>query len=335
MSENINLSSKYAIGIDLGGTFIKFAYATAAGEIILRDKVLTRVSHGAGTILSDVSDKICEMIKKQGHTAADICGIGIGCPGTVDAGFREVIFAPNLKWDNVNVKDTLEKQTSVPVYIDNDANLAALGEYWRGSGVGIRDFVCVTLGTGIGGGVVVNGQLLRGINNNGAEIGHMTIDLNGPQCGCGNYGCWEKYGSATALISRVLNFLTINQNQRSKIPSLILELCSNDLSKLNCEIIFEAAAKGDQIAKSSVNQQIEYIAIGLVNLIYIFNPQKIVITGGLTGAGDSLMKPLVETVFKKAPKVSLKNLEVCIGKLGVDAGVMGGIYLALKERGLL
>lgn len=332
-----DFSSKYAIGIDLGGTFVKFNYSKADGEIISRDKIPTRVSFGASAILSDISAKIVEMMKKHGHGPSDVIGCGIGCPGTVDSGFRNVIFAPNLKWKDVNVKDVLEKETGIPVYIDNDANLAALGEYWRGAGKGLADFICVTLGTGIGGGIVVNGQLLRGQDNNAAEIGHMTIDINGSQCGCGGYGCWERYGSATALVERVLNILkTMNQAARPSMSrSKIFDLCSSDLSKLNCEIIFEAAAQNDQVARNAVVQQTEYIAIGLVNLINIFNPQKIVLVGGLAAAGEALFKPVTEAVWKKAPKVSLRNLAIAPGALGGDSGAIGAIYLVLKEGGLL
>jgi len=329
------LSGKYVIGIDIGGTFVKFAYAEAGGNILMYDKIPTRVSYGSDAVLGDIAKKIEELILKFGHKKEDIIGCGIGCPGTVDAEFRRVIFAPNLKWNDVDVKGKLESSVGLCVFIDNDANLAALGEYWKGAGRSSKDFVCVTLGTGIGGGIVVNGELLRGINNNGAEIGHMTIDLNGPQCGCGNYGCWEKYGSASALVSRVLGFLTLNQGQRSKLPSIIFELCSNDLSKLNCELILEAARRGDAIAKSAVTQQIEFIAIGLINLIYIFNPHKIIISGGLSAAGEMLINPVIETVFKKAPKVSVRDLEIVVSNLGNDAGVMGAIYLVLSEKGHL
>lgn len=334
MSEN-GLGDKFVIGIDMGGTFVKFVYARANGEILMYDKVPTRVSHGADAILGDVANKINDLVIKNGHGRENVIGCGIGCPGTVDADFRKVIFAPNLKWNDVDVKGKLEELTGLSVFIDNDANLAALGELWRGAGRGVNDFICVTLGTGIGGGIVVNGKLLRGVNNNAAEIGHMTIDFNGAQCGCSNYGCWEKYGSASALIARVLNFLSINKNQRSKIPSIIFELCSNDLSKLNCELIFEAARRGDPIAKSAVNQQIEFTAIGLINLIYIFNPNKIILSGGLSAASDALINPVIETVFKKAPKVSLRELEITVSNLGNDAGTMGAIYLVLNEKGMI
>lgn len=334
MSEN-GLGDKFVIGIDLGGTFVKFVYARADGEILMYDKVPTRVSHGADAILGDIANKINELVIKNGHGRESVIGCGIGCPGTVDADFRKVIFAPNLKWNDVDVKGKLEELTGLSVFIDNDANLAALGELWRGAGRGVNDFICVTLGTGIGGGIVVNGRLLRGVNNNAAEIGHMTIDFNGTQCGCSNYGCWEKYGSASALIARVLNFLSINKNQRSKIPSIIFELCSNDLSKLNCELIFEAARRGDPIARSAVNQQIEFTAIGLINLIYIFNPNKIILSGGLSAASDTLINPVIETVFKKAPKVSLRELEITVSNLGNDAGTMGAIYLVLNEKGVI
>ncbi len=325
----------YVIGIDLGGTFIKFIYASADGRILMNDKIPTRVSHGSDAILSDIAKKINDLIKKNGHDRQNVIGCGIGCPGTVDAEFRRVIFAPNLKWNDVDVKAKLEELTGLSVFIDNDANLAALGEYWRGAGKNLKNFICVTLGTGIGGGIVVNGKLLRGANNNAAEIGHMTIDFNGAQCGCSNYGCWEKYGSASALVSRVLNFLSINKNQRSKIPSVIFELCSNDLSKLNCEIIFEAARRGDPMAKSAVNQQIEFTAIGLINLIYLFNPEKIILSGGLSAAYEDLIKPVSETVFKKAPKASLQNLEIAVSSLGNDAGSMGALFLVLNEKKIL
>lgn len=330
-----NMSNKYVIGIDLGGTFTKFIYASTDGKIIKRDKIPTRVSYGEKAILDDIAKKIDELILQNNHLKEDIVGCGIGCPGTVDIEFRKVIFAPNLKWNNVDVKGYLESVLNLQVFIDNDANLAALGELWCGAGQNVNDFICVTLGTGIGGGIVVNGKLLRGINNNAAEIGHMTIDFNGPQCGCSNYGCWEKYGSASALISRVLNFLSINKNQRTKFQSIILDLCSNDLSKLNCEIIIEAAKKGDQIAQSALKQQIEYISIGLINLIYIFNPQKIILSGGLSLAYDDVVKPVIDTVFKKAPKVSLNNLEITVSKLGNDAGAMGAIYLTLCETNFI
>jgi glucokinase len=334
MNENVP-GAKYVIGIDLGGTFVKFVYARSDGEILMTDKIPTRVSHGSDAILGDIAKKIGEIIDKNGHGRENIIGCGIGCPGTVDSDFRKVIFAPNLKWNDVDVKAKLEELAGLSVYIDNDANLAALGEYWRGAGRGVRDFICVTLGTGIGGGIVVNGKLLRGVNNNAAEIGHMTIDFNGAQCGCSNYGCWEKYASATALVARVLNFLSINKNQRSKIPSIIFELCSNDLSKLNCELILEAARRGDPMAKSAVNQQIEFTAIGLINLIYIFNPNKIILSGGLSAAFEDLIKPVIDTVFKKAPKVSLRDFEIKVSNLGNDAGSMGAIFLVLNEKNIL
>ena len=310
---------KYYLGIDLGGTFIKGALVSENGEILEQDSVKTQVEQGGEKIVENICTLVRFLCYKRNLSVTDTVGLGVGVPGMIDTVYGEVIYAANLNFENFKLKEKLERELQIKVVVANDANVAALGEAKFGAASEYKDSVTVTLGTGVGSGIIIDGKIFAGNHSAGAEIGHMIIEANGRKCTCGLNGCFEAYASATALIA-------MTKEQASKNPQSIL----NSLPEIDGKTAFDLYYK-DESAKLVVEKYLDYLAIGLVNIANVFRPQAILIGGGVSNQGDHLIKPLKERLSKmifagdKGPKVEIK-----CAKLKNRAGVLGACALLMQ-----
>lgn len=274
------------IGIDLGGTNIVAAVVNDEYEMVGKAKTPTATPRSADEIFDDIAMVCKEAMAQAGVTIKDICSVGIGTPGTVNKD-GVIEFANNLGFVNVEAKKMLIDRLGIEnVYVDNDANCAALGEAKAGSGHGAKDFIAVTLGTGVGSGVIINGKIVAGVNNAGGECGHSVIVVDGEPCTCGRKGCWEAYASATALINQT-------KAAMEKYPDSVMhELVEANGGKVDGRIAFDAMRRGDIAGIKVVDAYVKYVACGLINLVNIFQPETICIGGGICNEGETLLRPL-------------------------------------------
>jgi len=294
------------------------------GKIVSSLKIPTLAEKGRKPTIKRIIETIHENIVQSSVAPEDIIGIGIGAPGPLDVEKGIINFAPNLPgWRDVPLRKILEDEFNMKVVLENDANAAAWGERCFGVGQGVNNLVCFTLGTGIGGGIIINGKIYHGNNYGAAELGHMTVNKDGPRCNCGNYGCLEAYSSATGIKNRIKNRI------KEGIKSKFLNLDSDDelLESLRLKLIFETARKGDRLTKDIVEEAISYLGIAIANIANILNPEMVVLVGGITNEGDKLLIPLREEVKKRAFYSNYKSLKIVIGKLGGNAGVLGAAAL--------
>ncbi|MEK7789351.1 MAG: ROK family protein [Planctomycetota bacterium] len=311
----------YVIGIDLGGTNLKAGLVDRDGKIHHRLSIRTDNNADPQTI----SNQIFELIVKVGaglkHAPTNIIGIGLGSPGLVDKKGETILFSPNLPlWRNIPIKRMVSERFSVPCVLENDANAAAWGEKWVGAGKEADSLVMLTLGTGIGGGIIINNKLWRGVNNVAAEIGHMVIQMDGPKCSCGNYGCIEAYASATAMVRR------FKESLKSGMPSSL-----KDSGDVTAKMINDAAFQGDKASLDIIKETGHYLGVALVNIMHILNPEVIVLTGGMIGSGDLLMNPIKQVIKEKAFEASAKETKIVFSQLGNDAGIIGAAGCLLNE----
>ncbi len=312
----------YYIGVDLGGTNIAVGVVNEQAEIIHKSSIKTNIPRPAEEMLYDMAQLILRVCEEAKISMDEVKSIGIGSPGSCDCANGVLIYANNLGYENVSFRNEIQKYIDKPVYIENDANVAALAEYMA-AGKKMECFVAVTLGTGVGGGVIINGKVFTAFNGAGAELGHSSIVLDGEQCSCGRKGCWEAYASATALIRQ-----TKAEMEKSK-ESKMWELCGGNIEKVGGRTAFDAAKAGDAAGKRVVERYICYVAEGIINMVNIFQPEQLVIGGGVCGEGNYLLDPIVEYVAKNQYVKKLKSTEVSIAKLGNDAGIIGAAMLGL------
>jgi len=309
------------IGIDLGGTNIAAAIVDGDGVIHERTSIRANSGGGAKTIidgLMEVSDALLR------GAASKPCAIGIGVPGTVNDDAGEVVFTPNLPLKNVNVTRELQERFGCPVRLGNDANCAALGEMVAGGAKGAQDVVFITLGTGVGGGLIVGGKLITGVSGGGCEIGHQVIIAGGRKCGCGRSGCWESYASATGLIRTAAEF------RDSHPDSLLWETSGGAADKISGKAVFDAYRAGDHAAKLIVGKYVEHLSVGLINLINMLEPELICVGGGVSYAWDCLAEPVqaiidAERFYRFSPNVP--HTKIVRAELGNDAGIIGAALL--------
>jgi glucokinase len=310
--------TKRYVGIDLGGTNLKLGLVTASGELLERLSRPTEGDRGPQHVIDRMAEAVRDLCQKAGVPLADVAAVGIGSPGPVDTKRGIVEFAPNLPgWKNVRLRDELHERLKRPVVLENDANVAGYGEFRCGAARKVRNLVLLTLGTGIGGGIILDGRLFRGVSDTGAELGHMIICCNGRPCGCGNKGCLEAYASATAVVARAQE--RIDAGATSSLAG------KKDLS---CKEVFDAAAAGDALAAGIVEETAEYLAIGITSLLHVLNPEMVVLTGGMMGAGDALLNRIRERVGQMAFKGASSVCEICWSTLGGDAGILGAALAA-------
>lgn len=309
---------KYGFGVDLGGTTVKIAYFDETGNLISKWEIPTVTANGGIQILPDIAASIREFRQSGGIQDADLLGVGIGVPGPVDSK-GNVNRCVNLGWGKFNISKELSTLTGLPVTAGNDANVAALGEFWKGGGQGCNNMVFVTLGTGVGGGIVVEGRLLHGAHGAGAEIGHMVLNRNETAvCGCGKRGCVEQYCSATGIVRLAKQAL-----ENSKEESTLRQLSSP-----TCKDIFDAGKQGDQLALQVLDQYYAYMGEFLADVCCVVNPEVVVIGGGVSKAGEVLLDGL-KPYFNKYVFHAASEVKFTLASLGNDAGAYGAFKLAL------
>lgn len=311
----------YYVGIDLGGTNTKIGLLNIEGDILKSSIIKTLSSEGVDKTMERIWGVIQELAKEANINIKNVKGIGMGIPGPVEDQSIVAYFA-NFPWGtNVNVKEKLEKITGIETKLDNDANIIALGEAKYGAAKGSKSSVTVALGTGIGGGIYVNGMLVSGFKGAGGEIGHMKIVKDGRVCGCGQKGCFEAYASATGLIREAVSRLTVNKQ------NLLYTMIEGNVAGLEAKDIFDAAKEGDAFSLDLVDYEAEYLAMGIANILNIINPETIVLGGGVALAGDILLDPLRKKLEKYALPVTLEDLKIVQGILGNEAGIKGAVGL--------
>lgn len=319
----------YTIGIDLGGTNIVSLLMDKGGKIILRDTRKTLADKGKETTLKQIENSakaVIEKARRKGIKKKAIVGVGIGSPGPLSIKKGIVRFAPNLPgWRDVPLVDFLRERVKLPVFLENDANAACLGEWWKGAGKGKKHIVLLTLGTGIGGGIVINNEILHGAWDTGAEVGHMTIVVDGLPCGCGSRGCLEAYASATGVVKRTLMAL-----EKVKKSSL-LERVRGDKEKLTSRIVYEEAKRGDSLAKEIAEETGKYLGAGIASLVNILNPEVVILGGGMIQAGELLFEPTRRYASRYALKEAIEGVEIVPARLGQDAGAIGAACVVWKR----
>ena len=309
---------KYGFGVDLGGTTVKIAYFDENGNMISKWEIPTVTADCGSRILPDIAASIREFREKNGIAQESLLGVGIGVPGPVDSK-GNVNRCVNLGWGTFNINKELSALTGLPVTAGNDANVAALGEFWKGGGQGSDNMVFVTLGTGVGGGIVIEGKLLHGAHGSGAEIGHMVLNRDETAvCGCGKRGCVEQYCSATGIV---------------RMAKLALEASDEDsalrrLPNLTCKDIFDAGKQGDQLALQVLDKYYAYMGEFLADVCCVVNPEVVVLGGGVSKAGDVLLDGL-KPYFNKYVFHAASNVKFTLAALGNDAGAYGAFKLAL------
>ena len=313
------MADKWIAGIDLGGTTTKIAFITNSGDIVHKWEIPTDNSNEGQNITSNIAKAIDEKLSQIGETKEKLMGIGMGAPGPVDYETGIILNVVNLGWkDNYPLKDSLEEATSLPAAVENDANCAALGEMWSGAGNGAKDLVCVTLGTGVGGGVIANGNIIQGINGAAGEIGHITvIPSGGAPCNCGKTGCLETVASATGIV-RLAEEAVKNSSSSSKL---------GELPRITAKDVFDAARDNDQLAQKVLNEVSFHLGLALANIGNTLNPDKIVLGGGVSKAGNILLNSVKENFEKFAFPAVRNSTEIDLATLGNDAGVLGAAWL--------
>lgn len=312
----------YRIGVDLGGTNIVAGVVDEYYKIVAKAKRKTACPRPAGEILADISACVNEAVKTAGITMDEVKSIGIGTPGSVNKRMGIIEYANNLGFDKVPARDILLKYFDKPIYIENDANCAALGEAVAGAGGNVENFVAITLGTGVGSGIIVNGKIVNGCNDAAGEMGHSVIVVDGEPCTCGRKGCWEAYSSATALVRQTKAAMEENK------ASIMWEVVDGDISKVNGRTAFDAMRKGDTAAKQVVDTYIKYLAAGVTNVVNVFQPDVLCIGGGIGCEGEPLLAPVREYVAKERYSIHCgKQTQICSAVLGNDAGVIGAALL--------
>ena len=314
----------YRLGIDLGGTNIVAGVVDKKYKIVAKASCKTAVPRPESEICDSMAEVAKKAVEKAKLTMDDIESVGIGVPGAVNPKTGIIEYSANLFFHNWEVVQMMEERLGKKVHIENDANAAALGEYLAGSAKGARNAVAITRGTGVGGGIIIDGKIYSGSNFAGAELGHMVIVKDGKECACGRRGCWETYASATGLIN-----LTKQKILSEKLEfSYMLKLCDGDINKVNGRTAFDAMRDGDPTAKSVVEEYISYLSCGLVNIINIFQPDVLCIGGGISNEGENLLGPVRSYVERERyTKHNDKQTVICKCTLGNDAGIIGAAYL--------
>lgn len=314
----------YYVGIDLGGTNTKIGILDIQGNIFKSTIIKTLSAEGAESTLTRIWEAAKNLAIELNIEIKDLKGIGIGIPGPV-INQSVVAFFANFPWGtNVEIKKMMENISGVETRLDNDVNIIALGEARYGAAKGSSTSVTIALGTGIGGGIYIEGKLISGFTGAGGEVGHMKLVKDGRLCGCGQNGCFEAYASATGLVREATSRLTVNKN------NMLYSMIDGDIERLEAKDIFDAAKKGDKFSMDLVDYEAEYLAMGIGNILNIINPEKVVLGGGVAMAGDILLSPMKKKLEKYALGVTLENLEIVQGVLGNEAGIKGAVGLFMS-----
>lgn len=320
----MTVREQFIVGVDLGGTNIAAGAMPTDGtrEIAMRIGP-TRADEGSAAVVERIVRMVEDVIEQTraetGAERSDFLGVGIGSPGPLDRARGIIIVTPNLGWKNFPLRDEVGSRVNLPASLDNDANCATLGEWWCGAAKGGRNVIGMTIGTGIGGGLILDGKLYHGSSDAAGEIGHTTIDSTGRRCKCGNYGCLEAYASGPAIAERAREQLQVDGD------SILRAIVDGDLARITAQTVFEASKRGDPVAIEVVRDTAHFIGVGIANLINVFNPDTVVIAGGVTQAGDQLFDPMRAEVRRRAFKSAVDACRIVPGALPLSAGVVGAI----------
>ncbi len=317
------------VGVDLGGTNIVVGGIPEDGSTVhALASERTPVQQGAEAVVQVIVRLIraCVDATRREVPGAEVVGVGIGAPGPLDTKRGIVIFAPNLSWHNMPLRDRIADGVQLPSTLDNDANCAVLGEWWRGAAQGARFVAGLTIGTGIGGGIVLDGQLFHGAADVAGEIGHTSVDLNGRRCKCGNYGCIEAYASGPAIAARAVEGLEAGATSR------LAEYVKGDLTAIDAQVVYQAALDGDDFAREVVRDTARFLGATVANVVNMLNPEVVVICGGVTLAGEQLFAPLREEVRRRAFKPAVAACRILPGSLPGTAGVYGAVATFKVQR---
>jgi glucokinase len=319
----------YIVGIDLGGTNIVVGCVSEDGTKV-RGLVTepTRADLGPDGVVArmvELAGRSMEQLQLE-EVGATVIGVGIGAPGPLDYHNGIVLLAPNLGWKEMPLRARISEGLGLPAALDNDANCAAIGEWWQGAAKGTQHALAVTIGTGIGGGVILNGKIYHGASDCAGELGHTTIDMDGRRCACGNYGCLEAYTSGPAIALRAAE--AIQSGDESSLRARV----GGDLSRITAQTVYDAAAEGDELALEVVRDTASYLGAGIANFLNIFNPEVVVVCGGVTAAGERLFVPMQREVARRAFKPAVAACRIVPGILPGSAGVLGAAKAFIEQR---
>ena len=309
--------NKPVLAVDLGGTKIRTAIVSQEGDIVAIDNRLTQAHRGLAHVLNRLFDSIDMVVRKGGMQLEEFSGIGVAIAGVLDSKNGILTSSPNLpQWKNVQLKKIMQDRLGLDTFLINDANAAALGEYQFGAGIGAQNLVYLTVSTGIGGGIIIDGKLYEGSTGSAGELGHMTIDADGPRCNCGNYGCLEALASGTAVAREAIERI------KSGKMSILKDMKEN-ISDIMAVDVAKAARRGDKLSIEIIAGASYYLGIGLVNIVNIFNPQVIVIGGGMSKMGGMLIEPAKKIVNQRAFKLPARTARIVRARLGNNSGIIG------------
>ena len=318
--------AEYLVGVDLGGTKILAGVFDNQLKCLGKSKITTKGERGADAVIKRIARCIQDAVDECDLSMKQVRGIGIGAPGSIDPESGKVLFAPNLGWENVALKRELEKLTGVPVFLENDCNIATLGIYEAELKSKPRSMVGIFLGTGIGGGLILDGKLYSGFSHTAGEIGHMVLEVGGLKCACGNKGCFETQASRLAIFRKIMAGVKAGQK------TVLTEMLGEDLKDLRSGDLRKAIRRGDKFVEKVVEEAAEYTGIAVANLINIFNPEVVVLGGGVIDAlEDEMLAIITETAQDYSMTGAMEGVEILAAKAGDDAGITGGAVLARRE----
>lgn len=322
------MASRYVLGIDIGGTSFTVGAVLEDGSRVAAMQNAPTIAESGADIVLDRIIGLTRAVMDETQAAdpsATFIGVGAGAPGPLDTKSGLVLLTPNLGWVDYPLAERLHQGLRLPVVIDNDANCAVLGEWWMGAARGTKHAIGFTIGTGIGGGIIVNGRLYHGASDCAGEIGHTTIDSNGRRCACGNYGCLEAYASGPAIARRATE--AIEAGAESRLPALV----GGELSRITAQLVYEAAEAGDELAREVVHDTAHFLGAGVANLVNVFNPEVVVVCGGVRRAGDLLFAPLRREVARRAFKPAVAAVRILPSELDTP-GVQGAARAFLERQ---
>lgn len=315
------------LAIDIGGTKIRNAIISNKGKIIAKEYCLSLADEGPEAVTGRILSGIGRLLSLGNLNASQLHGITIAAAGAIDSEKGLVTFSPNLPgWHNVPLRDIVRRKYRVNTLLINDANAAALGEQQFGAGRGVNNLILITVGTGIGGGIIIDGKLYCGSSGSAGEMGHMTIDVNGPKCNCGNIGCLETLASGTAIAKEAIR--RIKRGEKSSLMVMV----EGEIDNITAEKVSIAAQGGDSLASEVISEAAIYLGVGMVNLVNIFNPEMIIVGGGVAKMGDLLLNPARQVVKERAFKLAVQVVRIVTARLGDDGGLLGAAAFAFQQK---
>ncbi len=321
------MNDDYVVGVDMGGTKILAAVINGEGKVVSQSKTATKAKKAPDKVINRIARCIREAIDRAELETSQIRAMGVGSPGPLDPETGIIIFAPNLGWSNVPLKAKLEADLGIPTFVDNDVNVGTLGESALGAGQGVKNIVGIFVGTGIGGGIILDGKLFHGASKTAGEVGHIIVKANGPRCGCGAFGCLEAVASRTA-ITRRLQKAILKKGKKSILP----KLNGGKLDLIRSRALAEAVERGDKLTIKVMQQAGKYLGIGVASIVHFLNPEMIVLGGGVIEAmGESFLELICQATAEYALPTTMEGVQIVMAKLGDNAGVIGASVLARQN----